>query len=141
MTIKKNYSEIQSFVFFSCCFVFLIFVSLHFNGYRIDSGNWKAIVLFLFCELMYVGFSFLGTNGGFFTDTITINEEGIVFALRKETISYKWEEIEKVHYHYGRGGHSFGVYAWNRPAMSCIHFRCSKEFRDYFFQVYPNIQK
>lgn len=141
MTTKRNYSYIPGFILLSFCSVILIVFSLYVNNWKIDEANWKGIVLFILIELLNIVSSFLTTHGGFLTDTVTINEEGIIFKLRKETLSYNWEEIEQVRYYYGRGGHTFFVFAWNRPAMSSIRFTCSKEFKEYFFKIYPNIQK
>lgn len=100
------------------------------------------IALYIIPILLLLLFSQLYAHGGFFTDSVSISEDGITFKTKKETISYFWNEIDKIHYSAPRGMHTFYVYPTKRPNSNknCFRFSCSTKFKKYLYTIYPNIQ-
>ncbi len=136
MTTKKNCMYIEYAIFMSVVAILGSLFVLSVDAWNFSSDTLKAVALFLGADAIILLLLLLDTHGGLFTDTVTINEEGIVFELKQGTKSYKWRELEKVDYF--RRGCKFFVYPWYRPDRKLIQITCHKKFAEYFFEVCPS---
>lgn len=146
MTSKIHYNEIIDLQVLAVLFTIVMLILLSEINNSLGKFQVFSFAALLIIWLLVFAFCQVKTNGGLLTDMVTVNEQGVVFNTKKDTLSYEWHEVQKiVRICVGNQKRSrylifyFILYS-NSPVLKKkeITISSSLEFDKYLLQHYPD---
>lgn len=146
MTSKMHYNEIIDLQALAVYFTIVMLIFLIEINDSIGKFQVFSFAALLIIWLLVFAFCQVKTNGGLLTDMVTVNELGVVFNTKKETLSYEWHEVQKIVRICApsRKRSSYLIFYFilysNSPVLKKneITISSSLEFERYLLQHYPD---